>query len=69
MEIEVGKFYKTRDGRKARIYAIDGGSGDMPHGAILSGEYWVSMAWFSNGATCLYEDEARDLVAPWIDKP
>ncbi len=41
MNIEAGKFYNTRDGRRARIYAIDSG-GDFPvHGAIFDEGHWL----------------------------
>jgi hypothetical protein len=36
--IEMGKIYRTRDGRAVRIYAVDGGAPDQAtriHGAIL----------------------------------
>lgn len=34
MRIEIGRFYKTRDGKKVRIYALDGYMDDAIHGAI-----------------------------------
>lgn len=41
MKIEAGKFYTTREGRRARIYAIDSG-GDFPvHGAIFDDGHWL----------------------------
>ena len=48
--IELGKQYKTRDGREVRIYAVDEG-GEFPvHGAIKkSGDIWDSMCWGVNG--------------------
>ena len=60
MQIEAGKFYRTRDGRKARIYAVDG----EIHGAILSCGKWGEDGSFSP----LFEHSA-DLISEWIDKP
>lgn len=64
MKIEVGKFYKTRDGRKARIYATDGIS-DTLHGAILHEGGWVSYAWHESGLHYLNTREGTDLVSEW----
>jgi hypothetical protein len=50
-KIEVGKSYKTRNGRQVRIYAIDGSDGQSVHGAILNegkGE-WTSHTWDVQG--------------------
>lgn len=48
MKIEVGKFYRTRDGKKVRIYDINGG-GEYPiHGAYEL-EFWHSTTWNSEG--------------------
>lgn len=69
MNIEVGKFYKTRDGRKARIYAVDGGQGNFLHGAIYNEGYWATASWFSNGTIYSHGESPNDLIAPWIDKP
>ena len=33
-KIEVGKSYKTRNGRQVRIYAIDGSGGKPVHASI-----------------------------------
>ena len=72
LEIIVGQFYRTRGGQKARIYATDGGVRDqMIHGAYHNGEAWVAATWYQAG--CYFQqfrdEESRDLVAPWIDKP
>lgn len=53
MTIELGKQYRTRDGRDVRIYAVDGG-GEWPvHGAIKSGDEWDCRLWCANG---IYHD-------------
>jgi hypothetical protein len=49
MKIEVGKFYKTRDGSEVRVYAVDGGGFDKIHGAILQGNNWSATQWNSDG--------------------
>jgi hypothetical protein len=48
--IEMGKKYRTRDGRDVRIYAVDG-AGDYPvHGAVVSVDgRWVQYAWTAEG--------------------
>lgn len=49
MKIELGKQYKTRDGREVRIYATDG-TDDFPvHGAVLTAAGWKSAFWAKNG--------------------
>ena len=70
MKIEVGKFYRTRDGRKARIYALDGTDEYPIHGAILylNGE-WGSYVWNNAGCYLPTQPHPSDLVSEWIDKP
>jgi hypothetical protein len=62
---EAGKEYLTRDGRRARVYATDGGLGSMIHGAIRSsidGE-WFASEWPKDGRRT---DRIRgdDLIPP-----
>jgi hypothetical protein len=47
--IELGKQYKTMDGRKVRIYAVDGGGHKPIHGAIREGDEWVAASWLQGG--------------------
>lgn len=54
MKIEVGKKYKTRDGRDVRIYAVDGFGVYCVHGAYYDvadyGEIgWIDDSWTING--------------------
>jgi hypothetical protein len=54
MKIEVGKKYKTRDGRDVRIYAVDGFGVHCVHGAYFDtadyGEVgWIDDSWTING--------------------
>lgn len=47
--IEMGKKYKTRDGRDVRIYAVDVGSNKIVHGAIRDGDLWSIEIWTAQG--------------------
>lgn len=67
LKLEVGKFYKTRDGRKAFVYTK---AGDERY------PYWVVVVNSSEGGTycCTVDGEYStgredplDLVAPWED--
>ena len=66
MIIEKDKLYKTRDGRKARIYATDGAKGSI-HGAILHDTEWAVTAWNKDG--CYYAGEicSSDLISEWVE--
>lgn len=68
MKIEVGKYYRTRDGRKARIYAVDGREGSNIHGAVLNEIGWITSTWAITGQWVSAET-GRDLISEWIDKP
>lgn len=52
--IELGKQYKTRDGREVRIYAVDGGGHRPIHGAIREGQEWVAYTWLHDGVAGLH---------------
>ena len=71
--IEAGKFYKTKGGSKARIYAIDGaqdGESQQPiHGAWLCGDEWFVMVWCEDGSQPHKLEDEFSLVGPWIDPP
>lgn len=67
MNIEVGKFYKTRNGLKARIYALDGN--DFIHGAVQVDSQWLLFAWQKDGRYIADRESGWDLIAPLIDKP
>lgn len=69
MKIELNKFYRTRNGHKARIYTTDG-YGDYPiHGAVLMDNGWRLAMWSSGGNS--YANGARqdtfDLISAWTD--
>lgn len=52
--IELGKKYKTRDGRKVRIYAVDCGGHRPVHGAIRENNEWVAYTWLHDGVAGLH---------------
>lgn len=66
MKIEVGKTYRTRDGRKVRIYAVDGDSGRPIHGATYSHGEWYAACWTNDGR--FYANEcAEDIIGEWTE--
>lgn len=65
MKIEVGKFYRTRDGHKVRIYATDG-SGLFPvHGAIYYDDEWSISTWTSDGLNMRGNESGIDIISEW----
>lgn len=71
MKIEQGKYYRTRNGHKARIYTTDG-YGDYPiHGAVLMDNGWRLAMWASDGNSDIYkaQQDTFDLVSEWKDTP
>jgi hypothetical protein len=52
--IELGKQYKTRDGREVRIYAVDAGGHRPIHGAIREGQEWFACTWLHDGVAGLH---------------
>lgn len=66
MKIEVGRFYQTRDKRKVRIYAVDGGGdGDPIHGAILNDDGWNVNNWTISGEFIGDCTSVNDIVSEW----
>lgn len=60
---------KTRDGREARIYAVDGGRDkNLIHGAILTGDVWLSQTWYSDGRMIKREECLEDLIPPKLSR-
>ena len=68
LKIEVGKFYKTRTGKRARIYATDGAGRHRVHGAELFDGEWFPGVWLPNGRWDSAYETRRDLVAEWTDE-
>jgi hypothetical protein len=72
--IQVGKFYKTRNGLKVRIYALDGHTPYSVHGAYQhKGLGWIFTGWTNDGiyTSSLDDCPASDLgiMSEWVDKP
>lgn len=63
------KTYVTRDGRMARIYAIDGGGVWPIHGAIFTGSEWEATCWTKDGCTREIAESNDDLDGIWEDRP
>ena len=62
-KIEVGKSYKTRNGRQVRIYAIDGGGKHSIHGARSNGRgEWLYMTWCPDGSFIEGTDSDCDIA-------
>lgn len=71
MIIEVGKFYRTMNGAKVRVYAVDGGTDALVHGAYLNvfGN-WYSATWTRYGVFMAdHYDSALNIVSEWTDEP
>ena len=64
-KIEVGKSYKTRDGREVRIYAVDGSNGQPVHGAVLNeSRQWDCHTWDLQGQFLKGEASIFDVIIP-----
>ena len=62
-KIEMGKQYRTRDGREVRIYATDGAGNGSVHGATMNGcGGWIVMNWSKNGKACNLDEYPSDLI-------
>lgn len=63
MQIEAGKYYKTRDGRKTMTYTIKG----TFNGAVIGTDF--GNVWLDTGEAIRGTESGRDLVAPWNEGP
>lgn len=63
MKLEVGKFYRTRDGRKVEITLYDDKSGDYP--IFGSDSVWRT----NTGRDWPGQDSSKDIIAEWQDEP
>ena len=60
---------RTRDGREARIYALDGGTNrNIIHGAIFSKGAWISQTWDSAGRMVKSHLCPEDLLPPKLSR-
>lgn len=67
MKIEPGKFFKLRNGQKARIYAVDVGREKIIHGAYCDDNGFM-LAWYSDGRTDRDGiDSVWDIVSEWVE--
>ena len=68
--IKPGAYCVTRDGSKARIYAVDGEQRFPVHGAIQTSGVWIISTWTACG-DYLHSKSIRhgDLVGPWVERP
>lgn len=61
-KIELGKTYRTRDGKEARVYATDHGT-DVPIvGAIKIRGEWRVCRWFDTGLVSRLGENNVDLI-------
>ncbi|MDE2468624.1 MAG: hypothetical protein KGL35_07750, partial [Bradyrhizobium sp.] len=79
MIIEPGKFYKTRDGRKVRIYATDGKfqrngrlvssihGAFLQYGGIEQESRWLCQVWLANGRLGETFLDDLDIIAEWAE--
>lgn len=68
MNIEVGKFYKTRSGLKVRIYATDAGGMYSTHGAVFSSGMWASYSWTMFGKHYDNIEDRYDIIHTWPEE-
>lgn len=61
MQLEAGKYYRTRDGRKAELIKRKGSVWE----GRLDNRPWF---WWPDGAYTKDEKSPQDLVAEWVDK-
>lgn len=70
LQIEEGKFYRTRDGRKVGpIQTYCSSDSDFPHRAPLMDGVFGIVTWSEDGLFGYTEGHPSDLVAEWIDEP
>lgn len=69
MKIEVGKYYKTRGGRKVRIYAVDGECLYSVHGALFEADNkgWICCVWTEEGRLISNTEADYDIVSEWTE--
>lgn len=60
-----GETYRTRDGREARVYAVDGSDPYCIHGALLEKSGWRPTGWTTAGRYFAWDEESDcDLLPP-----
>lgn len=68
MKFEVGKFYKTRDGRKVKIYDTNGHPQFPIHGATFTDNSWMSSCWRESGMYTYHGRSPDDIVSEWVEE-
>ena len=72
MKIERDKYYRTREGKKARVICTDKDDGDYPVVCIIEClEVFTStvIMYIKDGRFYYNKTSSRDLVAEWVDEP
>ena len=73
LKLEAGKYYRTRDGRKAFVGYISPNQPDehlsKVVGELLCGTDWSPCSWRVNGDYINDESSACNLIAEWKDTP
>lgn len=68
MKFEVGKYYRTREGRKARVVCVDRQSncGRTIVALIAKSDKTESVwSYFPNGKTQMQGEHSKDIVSKW----
>lgn len=66
LKLEVGKFYKTRDGRKALVYGKYKETNEVyPYTVVVVGEPMSETCVSKAGKVVVGAENIEDLVAPW----
>ena len=73
MQIEAGKYYRTRDGRKAFVFCIAtnpfGRCDHYQAKGYLDEAGGVHASWCHVNGKWTSNDSLYDLIAPWVDPP
>lgn len=66
LKLEVGKFYKTRDGKKAFVYGKYKNTNEIyPYAVVTVADPISESTVTENGKRCIGQETCSDLVAPW----
>lgn len=61
-------FYKSRDGRKIKVWTMNANSVDKPVvGMIQTGDIWEARYWNDKGITKVPYGPGNDIVVEWSD--
>lgn len=66
LKLEVGKFYKTRNGKKAFVYGKYKNTNEIyPYAVVTVTDPISESTVTENGKRCIGQETCSDLVAPW----